>query len=116
MSQNGSCNGSGPPHALLRAGFPYVKTIGMIRTTPAPVDVAIGSDRRIYVLSRGRAGVLIDSWDDDYPLKHPVIGGPGTGPGQLVWPTSMVLDCEENLYLVTRLSTASPSSIVMARS
>ena len=100
MSQNGTGNGSGPPHALLRAGFPYVKTIGMIRTTPAPVDVAIGSDRRIYVLSRGRAGVLIDSWDDDYPLKHPVIGGPGTAPGQLVWPTSMVLDCEENLYLV----------------
>ena len=56
MSKSGARNGSGPPHALLRAGFPYVKTIGMIRTTPAPVDVAIGSDRRIYVLSRGRAG------------------------------------------------------------
>jgi DNA-binding beta-propeller fold protein YncE len=95
-----SQSGSGPPHALLRAGFPYVKTIGMIRTTPAPVDIAIGTDRRLYVLCRGReGGIFPNSWDDDYPQTRVAIGGKGTGDGELIWPTAVILDSEENLYV-----------------
>ena len=40
------------PYALLRAGFPYVKTLGMRRVTDAPVGVAVGSDDKVYVLCR----------------------------------------------------------------
>ena len=38
------------PYGLLRAGFPYVKTLGMRRITNFPIDIALGSEDRIYVL------------------------------------------------------------------
>ena len=34
----------GRPYGLLRAGFPYLKTVGMRRVTNFPVDLAIGAD------------------------------------------------------------------------
>ena len=93
-------NGNSPAHALLRAGFPYVKTVGMIRTTPQPVDVALGSENRLYVLSRGRfVAIFVNTIDDEYPLSRSNIGGPGKADGQFLWPTCVVLDGEENLYV-----------------
>ena len=88
-------NGNEPAHALLRAGFPYVKTIGMIRTTPGPIDVALGPEGLLYVLCRGRGiGVFVNTLDDEYPLSRPNIGG-----GKCVWPACVVLDSDDNLYL-----------------
>ena len=86
---------SEPAHALLRAGFPYVETIGMFRITPGPIDVALGPDRLLYVLCRGRGfGVFVNTLDDEYPLSRPNIGT-----GKLVWPACLVLDAEDNLYI-----------------
>ena len=54
------------PFALLRAGFPYFKTIGMRRMTNFPVDLAIGDMGRLYILLRGDTGneIRIWHWDD----------------------------------------------------
>ena len=30
------------PYGLLRAGFPFLKTLGMRRVTDSPMDVAVG--------------------------------------------------------------------------
>ena len=55
------------PHALLRAGFPFVKTLGMRRSTYFPADLAVGEDR-VYVVVRMELGnpyVRVVSQDDD---------------------------------------------------
>lgn len=85
-------------HALLRAGFPYLKTLGMRRVTSNPVDLALGKEGRIYVLSRSELATEIRriSWDDE---NLGTIGGPGTGDGQFRWPVSVVVDEDENLYV-----------------
>ena len=83
------------PYALLRAGFPYLKTIGMRRVTNQPMDVAIGGDGRIYVLLR--AGLIRSLTLDDGDLG--TIGGGGTDDGKFTWPVSLIIDGEENLYV-----------------
>ncbi len=98
-------------HALLRAGFPYVKTLGMRRITSNPVMVAVGPAHRLYVLGRGDLGVDIrrtSSDDEDFGT----IGGPGTQDGKFVWPTALLLDgdgnlvaCDEALNRVTTITT-----------
>ena len=47
------------PYGLLRAGFPYVKTLGMRRITNFPIDIALGKEDRIYVLCRQENAALI---------------------------------------------------------
>ena len=37
----------GRPYGLLRAGFPYTKTLAMRRVTNFPVDLALGQEGRI---------------------------------------------------------------------
>ena len=44
------------PTAMLRAGFPYLTTRGMRRVTTFPMDSALGSEGRIYVLQSHRDG------------------------------------------------------------
>jgi len=85
-------------HALLRAGFPYLKTLGMRRVTSNPVDLALGQEGRIYVLSRSELATEIRriSWDDE---NLGTIGGPGTENGKFRWPVCVVLDENENLYV-----------------
>ena len=49
----------GKAYALLRAGFPYVKTLGMRRMTSNPIDLALGRDSRTFgalLLGAGRLG------------------------------------------------------------
>lgn len=88
----------GRAHALLRAGFPYLKTLGMRRVTSNPVDLAIGKDGRLYVLSRGELATEIRrlSWDDE---NLGVIGGPGTADGKFQWPVNVIVDEDERLYV-----------------
>ena len=86
------------PYALLRTGFPYLKTIGMRRNTDYPVDVAIGRGGVVYVLSMqgiGSYGVVAITLDDEFLGS---IRGPGKG-GQFIWPFALVLDHEENLFV-----------------
>ncbi len=85
-------------HALLRAGFPYLKTLGMRRVTSNPVDLALGKEGRIYVLSRSELATEIRriSWDDE---NLGTIGGPGTEDGKFRWPVCVVVDEDEQLYV-----------------
>ena len=83
------------PWGLLRAGFPYAKCVGMRRITSQPMDVAIGKDGTIYVLTR--AGTIARlTWEDEDLAP---IAGPGTDDGSFVWPVAMLIDDEENLWV-----------------
>ena len=81
------------PHALLRAGFPYLKTIGMRRVTNTPADVAFGSDGTVYVLCGAAIQKLSFEDDDLGPMGIP------TGNGNAVWPVQMIKDSREHLYV-----------------
>ncbi len=86
------------PYALLRAGFPYVKTIGMRRITSYPMDAMVTNDDEIFVLCRGEiiAEIRRTNWDD---VDHGAIGGLGTGDGQLLWPVSLAMDRSGKIYV-----------------
>ena len=88
----------GRPYALLRAGFPYLKTIGMRRVTNFPVDLAIGPDETIYVLCRSAGSVQIARLNLDDDNLGP-IGGYGTDPGKLKLPTAIALGPDESLFI-----------------
>jgi hypothetical protein len=85
-------------YALLRAGFPYLKTLGMRRVTTNPVDLAIGGEGRLYVLCRGDLATEVRrcNWDDD---DLGAIGGLGTADGKFQWPSALLLDHDENLHI-----------------
>src|SRR2546427_10228890 len=65
----------GKAYALLRAGFPYVKTLGMRRMTCNPIDLALGREGRLYILWRGAlaTGIRRYNW---YGEDLGTIGGP----------------------------------------
>src|SRR5687767_9494232 len=86
------------PYGLLRAGFPYLKTIGMRRVTNFPVDVAIGHDGLIYVLcwSAGTAQISRLTLDDDSLTP---IGGYGTDDGKFQAPAGIANDQDDNLFV-----------------
>ena len=90
------------PYALLRAGFPYLKTVSMRRVIDWPVDVAVTSDMRVLALCKfegagGIAKIARVGWDDDANLGD--IGTAGTGEGQMMWPAQMLLDRDENIVV-----------------
>ena len=77
------------PHALLRAGYPYVRVLGMRRVTTYPVDIAVGEDR-IYTIGRSELGVggnirMVSLDDEDLGTMA------DTG---LVWPVALLRDHE----------------------
>ena len=91
------------PYGLLRAGFPYLKTLGMRRITNFPVDVAFGRDGIIYVLLRPEGLALIRVWsiDDAEQLSGDLvqIGSYGTEDGQFQWPVQIVCDEAGDLFV-----------------
>ena len=103
------------PYALLRAGFPFVKTLGMRRVTNEPMDVAVGEDGTVYVLCRVGDIVRLpweDAGHDWNTYLTSTIGGKGTGEGQFNWPVQMLIDrqqhlwvSDENLHRITVLTT-----------
>lgn len=85
----------------------YVDTVGFAadqggRGFHLPVAMAIRGDGRIYVASRSHAealnivGIQIVSLQHDF---YGTIGGYGRGDGQMVSPTALALDSDDNLYL-----------------
>ena len=87
--------------ALLRAGFPYVKTLGMRRFTSFPIDLAVAADGSLFVLCSGNLGA------DFREIRHigydeteiATIGASGNEEGQFTWPGAIALDRDENLYV-----------------
>ena len=90
----------GRPYALLRAGFPYVKTLGVRPETDYPVDVAIGAEGRFYVLRcspmSGKGDIVKLTWDEE---QLGVFGEQGTEDGQFLRPIMLALDGDENLFV-----------------
>ncbi len=80
------------PHALLRSGFPYHMTMGQRRVTSNPVDIGFGEEN-VYVLTRGGLGteVRVLNWEDENLGLR--------GEGNFTWPTSLLVDEDENLYV-----------------
>ncbi len=91
------------PLGLLRAGYPYLKTLGMRRVTNYPYDLAFGPDDKLYILCRTSGAALIRVWtfDDAERLTDDLvqIGAYGAKEGQFQWPVQIVTDCEGNLYV-----------------
>ncbi len=86
------------PYGLLRAGFPYLKTLGMRRLTNFPVDIALGGEGRMYILCRQEGTALVRkySFDDE---DRGNFGEIGDEEGKFQWPVSIIADAEENVYI-----------------
>ena len=85
------------PEWLLRAGFPYLKTVGMRRVTTNCVDIAIGSEGRLYVLNRSSVQTEIRKLTiDDEDLGALDVT---ESDAELRWPVQVILDGQENLYV-----------------
>ena len=50
------------PHGLLRAGYPYFRTLGMRRITNFPVDIAFAKNDTTYILLRSDGVAVIRIW------------------------------------------------------
>jgi DNA-binding beta-propeller fold protein YncE len=82
----------GRPYGLLRAGFPFYKTLGMRRITNYPIDIAVGKEGRLYVLCRPGDSSMVRK----YTVDDEDLGTVGSG---LTWGVSIIADGEENLYI-----------------
>jgi hypothetical protein len=65
-----------------------------------PVDFALGANGVLYVINRGgeELGQRISKCTTDHQFLGQ-FGGFGPGDGQFIWPTSIDLDRDENLYV-----------------
>ena len=91
------------PRGLLRAGYPYLKTLGMRRVTNFPIDIAFGKDEILYVLLResGNAFIRIWSFDDAESFTDDLvqIGSYGKNAGQFQWPVQLITNAKEEIYV-----------------
>ena len=92
------------PHAMLRAGFPYLKCLGSRSTTFFPIDIAIGKEERVYVITRSEGAELMPNntnivrlTQDDEELGR--MGGRASKNMRFEWPVMVILDQDENLYV-----------------
>ncbi len=90
------------PYAVLRAGFPYLKTLGIFGKTHLASDVAFGSEGRLYILCKAYSQAIrilnLDDEDLGYMGTTASYATPD-GPGCLVWPVQLILDSDENVYV-----------------
>ena len=84
--------------------YDFSHCMGMYSTSGigflVPQDFALGSADTLYVLNRGVDEITMRI--SKCTLNHEFIadiGRAGTGDGQFVWPTSLDLDREENIYV-----------------
>ncbi len=67
-----------------------------------PVDIAVRSDGRIYVLSRSALNSFRGCNIGITDLEHnwyDTLGGHGKAPGMMEWPTSIIFDKDDRLFL-----------------
>ncbi|PKB61855.1 MAG: hypothetical protein BZY79_01625 [SAR202 cluster bacterium Casp-Chloro-G4] len=91
------------PHGLLRAGYPYLKTLGMRRITNFPADIAFAKDDTALILCRSEGVAIIRIWPledmeqqtDD--LKS--IGSYGTDDGQFQWPVQIITNDAGDIFV-----------------
>ena len=70
------------PHALLRIGFSYNRTIGMRRLTNTPIDLVVSKDGLLRILCRqGKLGFVrtLNMEDEDLGAFNLGGGGPDWG-------------------------------------
>lgn len=94
------------PYALMRAGFPYLKTIGEFKRMHFPSDIVIAGDGRLFTFgngsrySKGKSGPIHVTnledenlgsfgWKADYTPVHDA---------EFLWPCQMILDSNGKLY------------------
>ena len=91
------------PWGLLRAGYPYLRTLGMRRVTNYPADIAFSKNGDALILMRSEAGSSIRIWsiEDAEALTDDLkgIGSYGPGEGQFVWPVQIITDDEGNIFV-----------------
>ena len=91
------------PWGLLRAGYPYLRTLGMRRVTNYPADIAFSKNGDALILMRSEAGSSIRIWsiEDAEALTDDLkgIGSYGPGDGQFVWPVQILTDAEGNIFV-----------------
>ena len=98
---------SGTFAGLLRAGFPYEKTIGMHTSSWYPIDIALGNEGRVYCLRRGPhdvGGVIrVINWDDEELgwINRPNAEVRKLDPlrGGWAWPVGIICDPDERLIV-----------------
>ena len=79
-------------HALLRAGFPYLRTVGMRRVTSYPTDLALGDDDVLFVVCRTEAASHVRRLSqDDEDL--------GAINADFLWPSCIVRGPDGNFYV-----------------
>ena len=110
------------PHALLRVGLSYKKTLGMRRLTNTPSDLTIGDDNKLYIICRGGQAVTFLrtlTTDDDDLLAFNFVGKGGGGDGgefaiqgNYIWPASIAYHkngtlfmSDEGTHQITEMST-----------
>ena len=85
----------------------YADTIGFVadqggRGFHLPMSMVIRGDGRIFVVSRSNTqaldivGIQMVTREHDFFGQ---IGGYGSEPGKMIWPTALALDSKDNLYL-----------------
>lgn len=93
----------GRPHGILRAGYPYYRTLGMRRITNFPADIAFGKNDMTYVLCRSEGVALVRIWPlEDMEQQSDDLkgfGSYGTDDGQLQWPVQIITDDDGNIYV-----------------
>ena len=111
------------PHGLLRAGYPYLKTLGMRRVTNFPADIAFGKDNTTYILSRTEGVAFIRIWPLDDMAEQTAnlkqIGSFGYGDGQFVWPVQLVTNPGGDIFVsdeaTHRITQFSPDGEFVAK-
>ena len=86
------------PFGLLRAGFPFLKTLGMRRLTNFPVGIALGQDGRMFILCRQEGTALVRKYSLDEE-DGGTFGEVGDDEGKLQWPVSIIANADENVYI-----------------
>ena len=84
-----------------------VTTVGFVadqggRGFHLPTDFAIRSDGRVFVASRSNTTALDIVGIQMATIEHDFfgqLGSYGRAPGQMIWPSALALDADDNLYL-----------------
>ena len=91
------------PHGLLRAGYPYLRTLGMRRVTNFPADIAFSGTGDAYILMRSAGAATVRVWpvDDMDRLTDELIGfgAYGAEDGQLTWPVQIITNSAGDIFI-----------------